>query len=662
VNPAVRTVVPPLRLGFESNRGRAAPEVRFLSPDGSAAFLAGGHAILTLSDDPVATLHITFVGANPKAEPVEQGGSHGQIHDYPGRDPALWESGFAACDAIVYRDVYDGIDLVYRHSDGQLEYDFVVAPQADLARITIEFQGADWVAIDADGSLVVTCGGVEVRQHLPHVYQDTAAGRRPIPGRYALRGPDRVGFDIGPYEPDLPLVIDPPLTYSSFLGANTTECLGIATDQSGNIFLVGRTSFSVPVANAFQPTASGGGDVFVTKLDPTGTILIYSTYLGGSGQDEGLGIVVDRSGNAYVTGRTSSANFPVTPGAFQTALAGGIDAFVAKLDPKGKLVYSTYLGGSGDDAALDIAVDTTGQACVTGYTASINFPVTGRRRWWWFRRGALQPNFGGGALDAFVTKLNATGSGLVYSTYLGGSGNDQGSGIGLCGDNWVHITGLTDSPNFPTTPNAYQSGLAGAQNAFFAKLNFAGTALVYGTYLGGSGSDQAMDIAVTGDARVYITGFTDSANFPVLNAFQGTLAGGQNAFATHFDRNGNLVYSTYLGGSGSDQGMGIGVDPNGNAYVAGTTTSPNFPQVNPAQPAYGGGPFDAFVAKVDPTGAALVYSTCLGGSDDDRGTDVAVNPLGNAYVTGWTYSPNFPTVSPLQGTPGGSPDVFIAIL
>ncbi len=495
-------------------------------------------------------------------------------------------------------------------------------------------------------------------------------------GARAWRRPSSAGIrssagsmPLGPFDTIRALIYEtrvPGLKYSSYLGANGVECMAIATDLAGNIYVAGRTATPgvIPLANAFQPTKGGGADVFVAKLDPAGANLIYSTYLGGSGNDEGLGIAVDRQENAYVTGVTDSPNFPVTPGAFQTTLAGGADAFVAKLDPGGGLVYCTYLGGSADDRGHAIAVDPVGSAYITGSTRSTNFPVRRRGPWWWPWRRALQPTYGGGWNDAFVTKLDPTGSALVYSTYLGGSGSDSGRGIGLCGDYWPHITGVTDSPNFPTTANAFQPTQTSpvVTDGFFTKLNFTGS-LVYSTYLGGSGNDQAEGIAVTGNADVFITGFTDSANFPTTpGAIQPTLAGAQDAFAVRFDRWGKLIYATCLGGSGLDQGLGIGVDQAGNAFVAGTTDSPNFPQSNPVQPGYGGPPTDAFVAQLDPKGTTLLFSTFLGGNTDDRGTDVAVSLTGVAFVTGWTYSPNFPTVSPLAGTPGGSPDVFIAIL
>jgi hypothetical protein len=460
----------------------------------------------------------------------------------------------------------------------------------------------------------------------------------------------------------------PGLKYSSYFGANGAECMAVATDLVGNIYIAGRTGGVgiIPLMNAFQPTKGGGADVFVAKLDPIGANLIYSTYLSGSANDEGLGIAVDRQENAYVTGVTNSPNFPVTPGAFQSTLAGGSDAFVAKLDPAGGLVYCTYLGGAADDRGLAIAVDPVGSAYVTGSTRSTNFPVRGRGPWWrlWRRAGALQPTYGGGWSDAFVTKLDPTGSALVYSTYLGGTGTDAGTGIGLCGDYWPHITGVTDSPNFPTTPNALQTTQTSpvVTDAFFTKLNFTG-GMVYSTYLGGSGNDQGTDIAVTGNADAFITGATDSPNFPTTpGALQAAFGGTQDAFAVRFDRWGKLVYSTYLGGSGLDQGLGIGVDQAGNAFVVGQTDSPTFPQSNPVQPGYGGPPNDGFVAMLDPKGSALPFSSFLGGSSADLAKDVAVSLAGVAFVTGWTYSPNFPTKNPLQSTPGGAPDVFVAVL
>ena len=346
-------------------------------------------------------------------------------------------------------------------------------------------------------------------------------------------------------------------------------------------------------------------DAFVTKLSAAGSTLVYSTYLGGSNIDQGFGITADGTGNAYVTGRTRSTNFP-TANALQPTFGGGAfpyDAFVTKLNAAGStLLYSTYLGGSGDDSGFGIAVDSAGNAYVTGDTSSTNFPTA----------NALQPTLGGTA-DAFVTKLNAAGSTLLYSTYLGGSSGDQGLGIAVDSAGNAYVTGGTNSTNFPTV-NALQPTTGDTADAFVTKLNAAGSTLLYSTYLGGSSGDQGYDIAVDSAGNAYVTGFTSSTNFPIANALQPTFGGGtiiysSDAFVTKLNAAGStLLYSTYLGGRGDDWGRGIAADGTGNAYVTGDTYSTDFPTVNALQPAFGGGFTlnDAFVAKIGVTLATPV--------------------------------------------------------
>jgi hypothetical protein len=377
--------------------------------------------------------------------------------------------------------------------------------------------------------------------------------------------------------------------------------------------------------------------------------LVYSTYLGGSGTDFGTGIAVDSSGNAYVTGFTQSTNFP-TMNPLQATYGGGYDAFVAEINPTGSaLVYSTYLGGSGDDFGRGIAVDSSGNAYVIGNTLSTDFPTM----------NPLQPaNAGDG--DAFVAQLNPTGSALVYSTYLGGSGYDSGLGIAADSSGNALVTGYTLSINFPTM-NPLQPANAGGYDAFVAQLNPSGSALVYSTYLGGSGDDYGISIAVDSSGNFCVTGDTNSTDFPTMNPLQPAYGGGYwDAFVAELNHTGSaLVYSTYLGGSGYDVGIDIAVDSSGNAYVTGYTTSTDFPTMNPLQPANAGG-YDAFVAQLNPSGSALVYSTYLGGSGDDLGYGIAVDSSGNAYVTGATSSTNFPTMNPFQPANGGSGDAFVA--
>jgi uncharacterized repeat protein (TIGR01451 family) len=380
---------------------------------------------------------------------------------------------------------------------------------------------------------------------------------------------------------------------------------------------------------------------------------VYSTYLGGSSTDLGLGIAVDRSGNAYVTGQTFSTNFP-TVNALQPSFGGApSDAFAAKINASGSaLVYSTYLGGGNFDSGQGIAVDRSGNAYVTGYTTSTNFPTA----------HALQPSSGGGS-DAFAAKINASGSALVYSTYLGGSSNDIADGIAVDSAGNAYVTGNTLSTNFPTV-NALQPSSGGGFDAFAAKINASGSALIYSTYLGGSSDDFGFGIAVDRSGNAYVTGRTGSTNFPTVNALQPSSGGGNDAFAAKISVTGSaLVYSTYLGGSGDENGngfAGIAVDSSGNAYVTGGTTSTNFPTVNALEPSFGGGPSDAFAAKINAGGSALVYSTYLGGTSDDYGYGIAVDSSGNAYVTGQTASTNFPTAHALQPSSGGGFDAFLA--
>jgi hypothetical protein len=499
----------------------------------------------------------------------------------------------------------------------------------------------------------------EIRWHKPVVYQEKGGAKQEIAAHYAMKGGNRVGFEVADYDPRRPLFIDP-LVYSTYLGGSGGDNgYGIAVDSSGNSYVTGSTTSytNFPTMNPLQPmNKSSYGTCFVTKINSTGSALVYSTYLGGSGDDSGNGIAVDSSGNAYVTGYTTSIDFP-TVNPLQPANGGGPNnystSFVAKFNPTGSaLVYSTYLGGSGGDDGYGIAVDSSGNAYVTGSTASSNFPTM----------NPLQPIYDGGG-DAFVAKLNPTGSALVYSTYLGGSGGDGAKGIATDSSGNVYVTGFTTSTNFPTMNPLQPSNGGGGfgYDAIVAKINPTGSALVYSTYLGGSGDDIGAGIAADRSGNAYVTGYTDSSNFPTMNPLQPANGGAFDVFVTKLNPTGSaLVYSTYLGGSQNDQSNGIAVDIAGNAYVTGEAASTNFPIMNPLQPTYGGGSTDAFVTKLNPTGSALVYSTYLGGSGDDWGYGIAVDNSGNAYVTGNTTSIDFPTMNPLQPANGGSSDVFMA--
>ena len=691
-----------LPLQFEANDGQVHKDVRFLSRGpGYGLYLTPSEAVLVLTKpNPAAkregrtqaqrdakaqakavALRMSLVGATRK--PLVNGHEElpGKANYFIGKDRSKWRTNVPTYAKVHYREVYPGIDLVYYGNQRQLEYDFVVAPGADPNKIVLGFKGADKLRINAQGDLMLHAGGNVVRQHKPAIYQEVDGVRTKVEGGYVLKGTKRIGFKVAAYDTTRPLVIDPVLSYSTFLGGgNSDHGVAIAVDATGSTYVTGNAAgFGFPATpGAFQPdnkSVGGTSNTFVAKLDPTGSALVYSTFLGGNtgpfGSSDSAGaIAVDADGNAYVTGSAGSFNFPVTAGAFQTTRKGGDDAYVTKLNPTGSaLVYSTLLGGSSFDMGFSIAVDASGNAYVAGGTRSANFPTTA---------GAFQTAFAGGASDTFVTKLNPSGSALVYSTYLGGSGDDGqfDGGIAVDASGNAYVTGGTSSANFPTTAGAFQTTFAGgALDAFVTKLDPTGSALAYSTYLGGSGSESrsTSKIAVDTNGNAYVTGGTDSTDFPTtVGAYQVIFGGGaSDAFVTKLDPTGSaLVYSTYLGGIGDDNQFdgGITVDAGGSAYLTGMTTSINFPTTAGAFQPLLGGEQDAFMAKLSPDGSALVYSTYLGGSNLDMGRNIAVDANGNAYVIGSTFSHDFPTTpgafnTAYAGPPtppgGGFADVFV---
>jgi hypothetical protein len=625
-----------------------------------------------------------LVDANPRPHMVGLGELPGKVNYFIGNDPTKWRTNIPTYQKIKYQEIYPGVDLVYYGNHRQLEYDFIVAPGADPNIVTLDFEGADKPEIDTAGDLVLHTTSDEIRYRKPFVYQEGNGKRIEVAGTFkCLHLPSAssnhksvIGFQVGSYDTSKPLIIDPVMVFSSYLGGSGPDgSVGIAVDSSGSTYVVGFTdSDNFPIKNPFQQTRDDT-DVFVAKLNPTGSALIYCTYLGGSGRDSGSSIAVDADGNAYVTGFTASTNFP-TVNPLQSSHGGGdgfdVDALVLKLNPTGSaLVYSTYLGGSSEENCVffvdggSIAVDADGNAYVTGFTGSNDFPTV----------SPLQPSLRG-HFDAFVAKLNPTGSALVYSTYLGGSSEDASFDIAVDTDGNVYLTGLTDSTDFPTVNPLQPSNGGGDVNypfdALVLKLSPTGSALVYSTYLGGNGWDVGSSIATDVAGNAYVTGFTASTNFPTVNPLQPN-NGGADAFVAKLNPTGSaLAYSTYLGGSGNEVSVGIAIDTEGNAYVTGATASTDFPTARHLQLTNSGGA-DAFVAKLNPTGAALAYSTYLGGSGNETfnpdlpflvlsfGRSIAVDTAGNAYVTGRTRSSDFPTMlgafQPTNG--GGDSDAFI---
>ncbi len=657
-----------LPLTFEANRGQADSQVQFLAREpGYTLFLTGTEAVLALAPDPTThegnLLRLDLIGANPAAQAAGLDEQPGKVNYIHGNNPAGWQVNVPTFAQVRYSGIYPGIDLVYYSTQQQLEYDFRVAPGADPGAIRLAVTGPASPTVDAQGNLVLHTPGGDLVQHKPVIYQEGAGGREDVAGGFVVQG-SQVRFAVGAYDPGRALIIDPVLSYSTYLGGNgDTYANAAKVDAAGNVYVAGSTtSTNFPTLNPYQSTYQGGTeDAFVSKLNPTGTALIYSTYLGGSGTDEADALAVDGNGNAYLTGVTGSTNFPVTAGVVQRTFGGGTeDVFVTKLNAGGNgLLYSTFLGGSDDESAAGIAVDAGGSAYLTGDTVSTDFPTTAGA----FQRTML------GFDSAYVTKLNPGATALAYSTYLGADvnaddtgGDTYGTAIAVDASGNAYLTGETDSTGFPVTAGAFQQTLRGTNNAFVTKVNAGGTGLVYSAFLGGTGEDCGAGLAVDAGGNAYVVGTTDSVDFPTANAFQPTYRGTvSNAFVTKVNAAGSaLVYSTYLGGTKEDYGAAIAVDAAGDAYATGTTDSGNFPILNAVQATKGGG-FDTWLTKFSPAGSALVYSTFLGGTGDDGANAVAVDPSLNVYVAGQTTSTNYPTTpGAYQRTLGGTTNAVVS--
>lgn len=636
-------------------------------------------------------LSLAFLDSNPAAKPTGRKLATRTVNYLKGNDSSKWHTNIPTYEHVVYPKLWPGIDLVFHGDNGRIKYEFVVQPGAKVADIRFAYRGAKSLSLDEQGNLLIHTEIGELREARPFSYQQIGGRKASVGSSFLLEqqldGASVIRFQIGAdYDPHYPLVIDPELEYSTYLGGGNFEIgFAIAVDAAGNAYVTGSTNTPETAAvpfpvtpGAFQTTFGGTSDAFVAKLNPAGNTFLYSTYLGGGGIDQGSAIAVDSLGNAYITGNTNSSQtnpvpFPITPGAFQTTFGGALDAFVTKLNPAGNaLVYSTYLGGDSIDFGSGITVDAAGNAYIVGTTATsqldfIPFPIT---------PGAFQTSFGGNT-DVFVTQLNAAGNALIYSTYLGGGSFDYGAAIAVDSLGNAYVTGNTSTPEtdpvpFPITPGSFQTLYGGgSSDAFIAKLNATGSTLVYSTYLGGGQNDAGAAIAVDTAGNTYVAGRTatpqtDPVPFPITpGAFQTVYGGGLlDAFVTKLNPTGSaLVFSTYLGGSQDDQAFGIALDSLPNVYVAGITNTPQtapvpFPiTLNAFQRNYGGGSHDAFVTSLNTAGNALRYSTYLGGGQDDQAFGISVDRSGNAYVTGITSTPETDPV-PFPITPGAAQTLF----
>jgi Domain of unknown function DUF11/Beta-propeller repeat len=719
--PAKRTLsaFASLPLIFEENRGQTDPRVKFLAHgSGYGLFLTDDGAVLTLRrskpDSPLATvLSMELQGANPKAQVVGDERLPGKSNYFIGNDPAKWHRDIPQFAQVRYSHIYPGVDLIYYGNRGQLEYDFEVAPATDAHAVQIRFLGSSDLALDPTGDLIVPVAGGDIRLHAPHIYQNVNGRKRDVQGRFELRSKHDVGFVVGDYDRTRTLVIDPILTYSTYLGGSGDEacsvilgtgtplsgCPAVTVDSASNAYIAGpTTSVDFPTVAPYQSTKTGTANAFVAKFNTAANTLIFSTYLGGSATDYTAGVAIDQGFDVLVAGTTDSTNFPTTTakppavqGAFQnTPQNPGADhVFVSELNPAGStLIYSTYLSGNGVDKASGLAVDSIGNAYVTGTTTSTNtpptfsFPAT---------LGSVQTT-SKATSQFFMTKVSPLVSGAAsvpYSTYIGGSspttGETVGGGIAVDPSSNVYITGGTTFTDMPVL-NAFQGVNNGGLDVFVTKINptpTTGSQLQYSTYFGGSGDDIGYGVAAD-STNAYVTGSTSSStNFPAsgTGVYQGTYGGGDSdAFLVKLTNpvtsgttpgSVTLAYSTFIGGSGTDVGLAVAVDQIQGARLTGWTNSTNIPLLNNSiepSPLPGN---HAFVARIDTTATTPTapghYFTYLGGSGTDYGTGIAVDQQSASYVAGETSSSDFlkfavPVSAPFQPNLNGATDAFLSKL
>lgn len=688
----------PLR--FEANAGQTDPEARFLARGrGFTLFLTGAEAVLALRESAggetapakgrgngrpkrfepgpkksiQTNLRMTFVGANRHAEIAGADEQSGPVSYFTGNEPGRWRTGIPSFSRVKYDEIYPATDLVFYGREGELEYDFIVRPGGDPSRIELEFAGARSLALTDGGDLVVLLDGGHLRWHAPVAYQDIDGERRAVDCAFTLPAEGRVAFSVGSYDAAQPLTIDPLLVYSTYLGGSLQDIgQAIAVDRMGTVFVTGQAdSLNFPTNRAFRGTNSGGADVFVARLNTNATAFHYSTYVGGNNADIAFGIAVDSGGNAYVAGRTESANFP-TRNAFQNSLDGTLypDAFIFKLGTNGtNLIYSSYFGGSDLEAAYGVAVDAgTNNAYLVGETFSgASFP----------KKSPFQNN-AGGLTDAFVARFNTSSSGngsLGWASWLGGGDDDVGFAIKVDTSGNVYVTGQSttnfiSNPTFPLQSPFQSSFRGGITEAFVAKIDATGGSIVWSSYLGGNNNDAGFGIALDSSNNVYVAGSTSSDDFPLTNALQTAHGDGgftYDAFLARIRANGSgLTYSTFLGGQIDDEARAVAVDAAGNAWIAGGTFSANFPnRPAPLQTNFGGAG-DAFVAMINPALSgpdSLLFSTYYGARAPEYANGIAVDTNGNCYIIGEARGTNAPgatagVVQPNYG--GGASDAFVA--
>ncbi len=609
-----------LPVAFEPNRGQAPPNVHFVAQTGGyRTFLLSDGIVLGPSRGCEQPLRVRFAGKRRPSVPHTLNELPGRSNYYPTRHPSTWRAGIPQYSRVEYPGLYPGIDLAVEGLGSELEYDWLISPGADPNDIEVRFEPAKSLRLGPEGDVFVRTPCGELQQRLPFAYQYAHRQRRAVPARYSIRSSNTVGISVGDYDRKAPLVIDPSISIavlvgSSGKGLSQDSAAAVALGPDGSIYLTGTTW----AADFPHTSGSFGGesDLFVLRLNSSGSSLLYSTVMGSTGGESGLAIAVDRSGNAYATGVTTDT--------------------ILKLDPTGALLYRRSFAAPGQA----IALDGSGNIFLAGRAESPNFPTTS---------GAFQRSFGGGPSDGFVAKFSNEGT-LLASTFLGGRAEDNVQGIAVDAAGNVYATGSTSSSDFPTTAGAFQRTLPEGRGSFLTKLNSSLSSTIYSTFFPGV---LANAIAVDSSGSAFLTGLAGSS-LPLANALQPRIGGSPDAFLTKFSPDGSqLIFSTYLGGKGNDEGRGVAVDTSGYAYVTGSTASSDFPQLDPLQAeidggnctALVGGCGDSFIAKIRPDGSGLVYSTFLGGDLGEVGTGITADVEGNAYVTGGWGSRGFPATA-----------------
>jgi hypothetical protein len=689
-----------LPLTFESNQGQVGPHAKFLARGlGYSVLLTSGGMVLSLrpatdtksftrarptsvtsaARPPLTTLGFKLLGANSSPEITGENPQPGRVNYFIGNDPAKWHRNLPTYAKVRYKNVYPGIDLLYYGNHRQLEYDFALAPGADPGRIQFEITGANQILIDAEGDLVLKAGGGELHFQNPIVYQEFNGKRAPVQGGFIVKDATHIGFHVAEHDHSKPLVIDPVLVYSTYLGGSgNDQPKGVAVDGNGNVYIAGYTdSADFPLAT-LGSLLGGATHVFVAKLDRTGSNLVYADYIGGNSQDYGDALVLDSVNNVYVTGSTASSDFPlVNP--YQGTYPGSFNAFLTKISADGSsLLYSTYLGGNGVDVPAGIAADNLGNVFVAGSTSSTNFPVANAYQ------PTVLPNQGGlYGTYGFLTKFSPDGSSLIYSTYLSGNSNvpyncggtpcwpepfSAINGVVVDSTGNAYAAGSTNTYNFPTTTGAYLTTDSTQQNAmvgFVSKFSDSGN-LDYSTYFyESSGLVTNIDaIAVDSSGATYVTGVAISdGTFPITStsicdpAIYGW--GCSYGFVTKFDPTASsLLYSTFLGPDNYAIPVAIVLDATNDAYVLASTASSSFGIVNGIEPYTMGN--DLLLVEIDSTASSELFATYLGGKVDDTAAGLALDSNGNLYVAGATSSTDLPvTEGAFQNLLGGNPDAFV---